>query len=182
MKLTSESRWNWLRFSVLAQAALAFYFQGIQWLPLGRWNYEPEDLGSNPLNNLPLLTLAQKGQLTTGPVLLVLAFALPFLIFLFAYLTNRRRLMWLQVIPYALWLAIEMVWWVRYVVGYTEPQAERYQRVFGQATQVLPAFGPHLPPDGAHFVLHTLIASALVATILGLLKSPASISRPAMPT
>ena len=168
---------NWLRCSLLAQAILAFYFQAIQWFPLGRWNFQPEHLGGGPFSNLPLLTLAQRGQLTTRAVLLVLGVVLPFLTFSFAYVRNLRWLMWSQLIPYTLWLAVEMRWWVRYVVGYTEPQVERYQRVFGQATQLLPAFGRHLPPDGVHFVLHILIACALVSLAVGLLKTTTPVGR-----
>jgi hypothetical protein len=145
------------------------YFEVIQWFPLGRWNYQPEDVGSSPFSNLPLITLAQQGQLTLRAVLLVLVALLPFLTFLFAYVMNLRWLMWLQLVPYSLWAAIELGWWVRYVVGYTDAQADRYRRVFGQATQVLPSSGRHLPPDGVHFVLHILIACALVTTVVGLL-------------
>jgi hypothetical protein len=154
----------------MSQAALALYFEAIQWLPLGRWNYQPEDVGSSPFSNLPLLTLAQQHQLTPRATLLVLVALLPFLSFLFAYAMKLRWLMWLQLVPYSLWAAIELGWWVRYAVGYTDVQADRYQRVFGQATQVLPAWGRHLPPDGAHFVLHILIACALVTTAVGLMK------------
>ena len=31
---------NRLRLSLFAQAALAVYFQAVQWLPLGRWNLQ----------------------------------------------------------------------------------------------------------------------------------------------
>ena len=166
-----ETQLRWLRSSLLVQAALAFYFQIIQWLPLGRWNYQPEHIGANPLSNLPLLSLAQEGRLNAGDVLLVLAFLAPFLSFCVGYLMNLRWFMWLQVVPYSIWFLVEMSWWVMYAVGYTDAQADRYRRVFSQATQLLPAIGRHLPPDGVHLVLHVLVALALASVILGLKKT-----------
>jgi hypothetical protein len=165
---------NWLRLSLLAQAVLAVYFQAIQWLPLGRWNYQPEPAGHGPFSNVPLLTLAREGRLTPAPVLIVVSFALPFAIFAFAYARRLRWLMWLYVGGYAAWSAIEMSWWVRYAVGYSESQVDRYQRAFGQATQLLPAFGNHLPPDGAHTVLHLLLICVIASAMLGLFETAPS--------
>ena len=159
---------NAIRWAVLAQAMLAFYFQLVQWVPLGRWNHEPEDLGPNPLSNLPLLSMAAKGTLTTGAVLLVMAFLLPFILFWVGYRRRSRLLMWLQVPFYAGWLAIQMTWWVLYAIGRTDEQVDRYQRVFGHSTQLLPSFGRHLPPDGAHLVLHVLLVVALLTTVAAL--------------
>ena len=161
---------NWLRISLFAQAVLALYFQLIQWFPLGRWNHQPEDLGGGPFSNLPLMTLAQRGQLSATAAVLVLAFLFPFFTFCLAYLLKVRWLIWLHLLPYGAWFAIELTWWVRYVVGYTDSQLERYNRVFGNATQVLPAFGRHMPPDAAHFVLHILLACVLLSLLLGLLR------------
>ena len=32
---------GWLKASLFSQAILALYFQVMQWLPLGGWNYPP---------------------------------------------------------------------------------------------------------------------------------------------
>ncbi len=157
-----------MRRATVAQAMLVFYFQLVQWVPLGRWNQEPEDLGLNPLSNLPLLSMATTGTLTAGAALLVLAFLLPFGLFCVGYRRGSRVLMWLQVACYAGWAAIQMTWWVLYAIGRTDDQVDRYQRVFGHSTQLLPSFGRHLPPDGAHLVLHALLVVVLLTTIAAL--------------
>lgn len=163
-------RMRWLRLSLLAQAILALYFQGVQWLPLGSWNYQPEHSSLSPFSNVPLSVLAVQGRLTAQAALLVLGFVVPFAIFWFAYSRGLRWLMWLQVGFYSIWMAVQMSWWVLYVVGRSDSQVERYQRVFGPSTQLLPSFGRHLPPDGAHLVLHILLASVLILAVGGLLK------------
>jgi hypothetical protein len=157
-----------LRVSLWAQAALALYFQAVQWLPLGRWNYQPGDSSLSPFNNVPLAILASAGRLTLGQALLVVAFVVPFACFVLAYRLRSRRFMWLQVGFYVSWLAIETSWWVLYAVGRDQAGVLRYQQAFGPSTQLLPSVGNHLPPDGAHTVLYVLLVTVVCSGFLGL--------------
>lgn len=75
---------KWLRASLLSQGLLALYFQLIQWLPLGSWNYQP---GFRPLG-----VEAIQGRATASAILFVTAFMAPFVVFWFAY---SRGLRWL---------------------------------------------------------------------------------------
>jgi hypothetical protein len=65
------------RVAWVAQGGLAAYFQAIQWLPLGRWNYQP--------GFYPLATQAAQGRLAPADVALVAAFALPVVIYMYAH-------------------------------------------------------------------------------------------------
>ena len=173
---------KWLRVSLVAQAILACYFQAVQWLPLGNWNTQCPSgdevacgLGHQGLSVpgfQPLSVLASAGRLSISDVLYCVAFTLPFWAFLFAFVRDLRWLMWLQVAVYSAWMALQVKsWWVPYLLGATDRQAERYQAVFASSTQLLPSFGRHLPPDGLHLVLQVLGASALIPAVVGLLKT-----------
>ena len=173
---------KWLRTSLFTQAILALYFQAIQWLPLGDWNNQCPSgdavacgLGHQGLSVpgiKPLGVLALEGHLSAQDALYCACFTLPFWIFWLAYSRGWRWLMWLQVGSYSAWMALQIVsWWVPYVFGATDSQVEHYQKVFGQATQLLPSFGRHLPPDGMHLVLQILLAAVLVSALIGFLKT-----------
>ncbi len=158
---------RWLRFSLYSQAILAGYFQVIQWLPLGRWNYQP---GFTPLG-----VDAIHGRATVQDVLLMVAFMVPFAAFWFAYSTGLRWLMWICTLGYAIWLALQIkTWWVAYVFGANESWERVYQRVFSQTTQLLPSWGRHLPPDGMHLVLQLLLTAVVLPAVFGLLKPSGS--------
>jgi hypothetical protein len=80
--------------------------------------------------------------------------------------------MWLGVLGYGSWLALQIkTWWIAYAFGASDSWLRVYQRVFSRSTQLLPSFGRHLPPDGLHLVLHLLLAIVVVFTVLGLLKT-----------
>ena len=164
---------KWLRASLFTQAILAFYFQAVQWLPLGDWNYQPADpRPSSFQSELPLSVLAAQGRLTARDVFYVALCAVPFAVFLFAYSRGLRWLMWLYAGVYSAWLALQIVaWWFPYAFGRTDAQIQRYERVTSHATQLLPSFGRHLPPDGAHVVIQGLLVVVLVTALVGLLKS-----------
>ena len=177
---------RWLRASLVAQAILASYFQAVQWLPLGNWNTQCPSgdeiacgLGNQGLSvpgYQPLIVLAFAGRLSARDALYCAAFTAPLWIFWFAYSRGLRWLMWMQLGFYSVWMAFQMGWWVLYAYGRTDSQMERYQRVFGHSTQLLPSFGRHLPPDGLHLVLQGLLAAVLVSALLGLLKAPRRLS------
>ena len=154
---------KWLTASLIAQVILAAYFQVIQWLPLGRWNYQP--------GFTPFAVQMINGRATGLDVLLLGLFAVPVLVFWLAYSRRLRWLMWICALGYAIWLALEIkTWWVAYAFGATDSWARVYERVFSQSTQLLPAFGRHLPPDGLHLVLQSLLIAVVGCAILGLLK------------
>jgi hypothetical protein len=155
---------KWLRASLFFQAFLALYFQLIQWLPLGNWNYQP---GFTPLG-----AEAIQGRATASDILLVTAFLAPFVVFLFAYSRGVRWLMWICALGYAIWLALQIkTWWVAYAFGASDSWMEVYRRVFSHSTQLLPTFGRHLPPDGMHLVLQVLLMATVVSAVIGLLKT-----------
>ena len=164
---------RWLRVSLCAQAILAIYFQVIQWFPLGNWNYQPEHPGPTSFQSeLPLSVLAAQHRLTAQDVLNVATFATPFAFFLFGYLKRLRWVMWLETGAYSAWLALQIyAWWVPYALGRTNVQIQRYDRVTSHATQLLPSFGRHLPPDGAHVVIQILLIAILVSAVPGLSRT-----------
>ena len=178
---------KWLRTSLFAQAILASYFQAIQWLPLGDWNNQCPSgdeiacgLGSQGLSvpgYQPLSVLAFEGRLSARDALYCAGFTVPLWLFWFACSRGLRWLMWMQVGFYSVWMALQIKsWWVPYALGATDSQVERYQKVFGHTTQLLPSFGRHLPPDGMHLVLQILLAVVLVSALIGLLKAPRQVS------
>lgn len=159
-----------LRNSIFTQAVLAVYFQAIQWLPLGRWNYQP---GFDPL-----LTGALQGHLVVLDVLIMMLFVLPALLFWIAYRRGLIWLMWACLVGYTIWLGMEVkTWWVSYILGASDQWVEVYQRVFSQSTKVLPSFGRHLAPDGMHFVLQLLLAVIVITGAVGLLQRRGNAAR-----
>jgi hypothetical protein len=136
------------------QVALAAYMQLIAWIPLGRWNFQP----CCPSG----LTQLNRGTLTIADVLVVLAFALPLLAFWYAHRRGWRWAMWIALAAYAAWLALQLTsWWLPYLFGATARWAVVYERAFAQATQILPRWGSHLPPDAMHLVLQVLLIGVL---------------------
>jgi len=179
---------KWLRVSLFAQAALAVYFQAVQWLPLGRWNVQCPSgdqlacglshQGLSVPGFQPLGVMALEGSLAAADALYCLAFTLPFFGYWAGYATGRRWLMWPQIGGYAAWLALQVVaWWIPYLVGATDERASRYRAVFGESIQVLPSFGNHLPPDGLHFLLQVLLVVVIASGLAGLVR-PGTVGRP----
>src|SRR5450759_20086 len=155
---------GWLAASVVAQVALALYFQAINWLPLGFWNYQP---GAEPL-----ASQAAHGQLAALDVGYVALFLVPVALYLVAALRQWAWLMWIGLIGYTVWLVVQVVsWWIPYAFGASDKWMATYQRVFSHSTQLLPSVGRHLAPDGAHIVLHLLLAAVVVTTTTVLVRS-----------
>ena len=154
---------QWLRVSLIAQVILALYFQIVQWVPLGRWNFQP--------GFEPLAAQAFHGHIDIQDLALVGCFLLPALIFRFAWRKGLTWIMWMALLGYLGWLAMEMqTWWVSYIFGASDAWMSIYQRVFSQSIKILPSFGRHLAPDGMHLVLQMLLAIVTVSTLLGLLN------------
>ena len=155
---------KWLTASLIAQAILAAYVQVIQWLPLGRWNYQP--------GFTPFAVQVLHGRATGLESLVLASFVAPVVIFWFAYSRGLRWLMGIGALGYAVWLALQIkTWWVAYAFGASDSWMRVYERVFSHSTQLLPAFGRHLPPDGLHLVLQILLAGVVGCTIVGLAKT-----------
>ena len=174
---------KWLRTSLVIQAILAGYFKTIQWLPFGNWNKQCPSgdevacgLGNQVLSvsgYQPLGVLALEGRLNWLDALYCATFTIPFWLFWLAYSRGLRWLMCVQVSGYSIWLALQIKsWWVPYVLGANDAQVEQYEKVFGEATMLLPSFGRHLPPDAMHFVLQLLLIAAISSAMFGLLKRP----------
>jgi hypothetical protein len=155
---------SWLRVSLVAQAILALYFQVIQWLPLGRWNFQPRFR--------PFAVQIARGEAGIADVLLLAAFTLPLLLFWFAYAKQLRWLMWVGAAGYSVWLALQVKsWWIPYAFGASDAWLDVHRRVFSHSTQLLPTFGRHVPPDGLHLVLQLLLAVVVVSTVAGLIQT-----------
>src|SRR5687768_10191757 len=108
--LDGVEKMKWLKASLFSQAILALYFQVMQWLPLGRWNYQP---GFTPFG-----VQVMHGDASGQDFLLLVAFVMPFLAFWVAYSNDLRWLMWLGGVGYGLWLALQIkTWWIAYAYG-----------------------------------------------------------------
>jgi hypothetical protein len=152
---------KWLRVSFIAQVVLALYFQIVQWIPLGKWNYQP---GFDPL-----VVQAFHGRIDIQDIAFVGVFTLPVLVFWFARGRGLIWIMWVGLLGYVGWLAMEIqTWWIAYIFGASDTWMSVYQRVFSQSVKLLPSFGRHLAPDGLHFVLQVLLAVVVLSTLLGL--------------
>ncbi len=156
-------RSNSLRISIVAQFALALYFQAIVWFPLGKWNYQA---GSEPL-----LSAALGGRLEIQDLLICSFFMLPAVLFWIAYRKDLRWPMWTGLLGYTIWLFLQIeTWWVGYIFGASDKWSEVYHRTFSQSTKILPSFGRHLAPDGVHFVLQLLLLLIVVTTSTALIR------------
>ena len=146
-----------------SQIALGAYMQLISWVPLGRWNYQR----CCPAG----LTQIARGTLSPVDALGALAFLLPLAIFWYA---GRRRWRWVAavaIIPHGVWLALQLVtWWPPYLFGASPRWAAVYARAFVQATQVLPRWGAHLPPDAMHLTLQVLLIGVFITGVKALLR------------
>jgi hypothetical protein len=153
---------KWLRVSIIAQVTLVLYFQVVQWVPLGRWNYQP---GFDPL-----VIQIIHGHIDIQDVGMVGCFILPVFVFWFALWRGLTWIMWVGLLGYLGWLTMEIqTWWIAYIFGASDTWMSVYQRVFSRSVQLLPSFGRHLAPDGMHLVLHMLLATVVLSTLFGLI-------------
>lgn len=131
--------------------------QLISWVPLGRWNFQP----CCPSGVVQL----RAGTLTPGDALTVIAFILPLLLFWIGLTRGWPVLMWIAFAAYAIWLGLQLfTWWPPYLFGASAHWAAVYARAFAQATQVLPRWGTHLPPDAMHLVLQILLVGSVISS------------------
>ena len=165
---TTTNRWR--EASLLAQITLALYFQAMNWVSLGAWNYQP--------GFEPLARQAADGRLAVADVAYASAFLLPVALYLLAAWRRWSWLMWIGLVGYSVWLALEIVgWWIPYAFGASAEWMATYQRVFSQSTQLLPSFGRHLAPDGLHIVLDLLVAIVVAMIAIDRVRSVATWAR-----
>ncbi len=153
---------KWLRISLVAQVVLAIYFQLIQWIPLGKWNYQP--------GNSSLIQQCLTGKIDISDIGFTLLFALPVLLFYLAYRKRYIWLMWVGLVGYSGWLILEIqTWWVNYIFGASDGWMKTYNRVFSESTKILPSFGRHLAPDGMHLMIQLLLVIVVASLLTGLI-------------
>lgn len=153
------------RTALAWQIGLATYMQLISWVPLGRWNYQP--CCPSGLEQLRRGTLSFTDAVGAG------AFLLPMVLFWLAARWERRWALWLALLPTTVWLGLQLVtWWPPYVVGASDHWSRVYARAFAQATQILPRWGNHLPPDAMHLVLQVFLAGTVATGAMAILRQP----------
>lgn len=151
-----SSSMKWLRLSLVIQIILAGYFQLVLWLPLGAWNDQP---------GKRLITLLSEGQ-----ALAVLGFAfamlLPVLLFALALWKRWFWLMWVGLMGYGVWAALQIQsWWIPWIFG-ADQRALDNQKFLQKTYKIFPSSIGHPAPDAMHFVLDLLIFLAVVTLSL----------------
>ncbi len=139
--------------------ALTVYLWLISWIPLGNWNRQREGTLFQALMSGRGIQAEDWGML--------LFVTLPCVLFWLAY---KRSSFWFALPALALdivWLAMQIQsWWLPYIFGTDKRWQLAYAK--GPTTKLLPSFGNHVAPDGMHFVIHVLLAAALITGAAGL--------------
>jgi hypothetical protein len=151
---------KFLRISLVIQIILAAYFQVVFWFPLGSWNDQP---------GKRVLTLLKEGQAL--PVLgFALAMLLPVLLFALSLWKRWVWLMWVGLLGYGIWAALQIQsWWIPWIFGANQ-RALSNEKFLQKTYKIFPASIGHPAPDAMHFVLDLLLFSAVVTIAVGLLK------------
>ncbi len=156
---------QWLQRSLFTQGVLAVYFQAVIWFPLGALN---DQIGAH---NRPLVEQFRAGTASFGDAVFAFAFILPTVLFLVGYVKRIRVLMWLSLLGYTVWLALQIqTWWVNYIFGASENWQRVYHRVFSRTLKILPSFGTHLAPDAMHLLIQIILLVAIIFGVVGLMK------------
>jgi hypothetical protein len=154
---------KYLRISLVTQVLLAIYFQMINWFSLGRWNDQP--------GFVPFFSSLISGMAEWGDIGILVAFLLPFSLFLLAYWRKWNWLMWAGTLGYAVWLYLQIqTWWIPYLFGASEHWQEVYHRVFAHTTKILPSFGNHLAPDAMHLTIQLFLLVIVASLLIGLVQ------------
>ncbi len=154
---------RWLSASLVLQIILAVYFQVILWFPLGRWNEQP---------GKRLIQIAGEGQMLTA-VGFAMLMMLPVLLFALAYARRWLWLMWLALVGYGAWAAMQIQsWWKPWIFG-ADQRALVNMKFLEKTYKIFPASSTHPAPDAMHFVLDMLLFSVVITLIFGLLRATA---------
>jgi len=152
---------KWLRISLLIQIILEVYFQVVLWFPLGSWNDQP---------GKRLITVLREGH-----ALAVLGFSLamrhPLLLFALAFWKRWVWVMWLGLIGYGVWAALQIQsWWIPWIFG-ADQRALDNQKFLQRTYKLFSVSIGHPAPDAMHFVLDLLLFLAVATIALGLLET-----------
>jgi hypothetical protein len=154
---------KYLRISLATQFLFTLYFQMINWVSLGSWNYQPDFV--------PFFSSVVSGQIEWSDIGILSLFILPFALFLLAYWKRWRWLMWADTAGYAVWLILQVqTWWIPYLFGASDHWQKVYHRVFANSTKILPSFGNHLAPDAMHLTIQLFLFVIVTSAILGLIQ------------
>jgi hypothetical protein len=155
---------NWLRIAAFTQFLLTAYWALIMCVPLGAWNRQP--------GHQAILESLWKGELDSGSMIFMLAFAVPGLLFLFGWRKKIRLLMWFALIFDGVWFGLQIwSWWVPYIFGASAQWQHTYERVFSHTLNFLPSFGNHLAPDAMHTFLQLFLLLGIVTGLMGLVPT-----------
>jgi hypothetical protein len=84
-------------------------------------------------------------------------------------LPRRNGNLWLGLIGYGVWAALQIQsWWVPWIFGANE-RALRNQQFLHRTFKIFPSSTSHPAPDGMHFVLDLLLFFVVVTALIGLL-------------
>ncbi len=151
---------RWLRASLALQFVLAVYFEAVLWFPLGRWNDQP---------GVRLIQAARDGQ-AMAAMGLSIAVALPLLLFALAFARQWSWLMWIGLVGYGTWSAMEIQsWWIPWIFG-ADARALHNQKFLERTFKLFPVSPTHPAPDAMHFVLNVILFAVVVATAIGLVR------------
>ena len=152
---------TWLRASFVIQMILTGYFQTVLWLPLGSWNDQP---------GKRLLTLLGEGH-ALAAVGFAVAMLLPVLVFGVALWKRWGWLMWLGLMGYGVWAALQIQsWWAPWIFGANQ-RALNNHKFLERTYKLFPSSIGHPAPDAMHFVLDLLLFSTVATIAVGLLKT-----------
>lgn len=149
---------KWLRASLLIQIVLAVYFQAILWFPLGSWNAQPGHR----------LIKLMGGPETLAALGFAFALLLPVLLFALAVWRRWIWLVWVGLLGYGAWAALQIQsWWIPWIFGANE-NALRNAAFLKNTLKLFPSTPAHPAPDAMHFVLDLLLFASVVTILIGL--------------
>lgn len=151
---------KWLRFSLILQMILAFYFQAILWFPLGSWNDQP---------GKRLIVVVRDGPASAAAaVAFAIAMALPVLLFALAVWKRWRWLMWVGLVGYGAWAVLQIQsWWLPWLFG-TDQRTLNNQKFLVRTLKIFPSTPAHPAPDAMHFVLDLFLFASVATLACGL--------------
>jgi hypothetical protein len=148
-----------MRKSAWLHVATAAYLWLLSCVSLGNWNAQPSPhlvaslMAGNPLD--------------PGDVGFLLFVSLPAVLFWIAYRRSSFILAAIALAVDAFWLLMQIQsWWIPYLAGTHKAWQLAYAK--GPTTKLLPSFGNHVAPDGAHLLISICLIAGMVTGLLGL--------------
>ncbi len=138
--------------AALLLGALFLYYEIFRWLPLGRWNWQ---------FHLPVSNDQFYPDLVIGALLLWFAWS---------FARQSRPGMVTASVLLSLWVVVHFFdWWLPYLRDL--PQNAARFSFYHSHTQLLPVFGHHYPPDGAHTILDLILYPTCLVALLATVNS-----------